>query len=139
MAKPYNYLTNAEYSFYSFGVLVKPHCGVVETTWKVPVKYHNIAKAFIDTHFNHADQPAIKYENIVDSMVVTFIRNIDLTQIFADLKGSSLTKYNQIITGRDIAINEACYQVTLSRESFQDMIRGKFYTQRFVVNAPSIP
>jgi hypothetical protein len=136
MAKPYNYMTNAEYSTFSFGVLIKPHCGVVETTWKIPTKYQELAEKWIYDHTYNAIQPAIQINALG---IVTFNHHIDFSQIFVDLEGSNLDKYNQVITMRDEAINEACYQLLRAKESFQDMIRGKFYTQRFVDNAPSIP
>jgi len=143
MAKPYDYMSGAEYSIYSFGILIKPFAGTVETTWKVPTKYQGMAEVFIDTHFNNAIHPSVQYvyKETLDGtiMVVTFTRSIDFSQVFVDLEGSSLDKYNQVMTMRDEAINEACFQLTRSKESFQDMIRGKFYTTRFVNNAPSIP
>ncbi len=143
MAKPYNFMTKAEYSIYAYGILIKPFAGTVETTWKVPTKYQFTAEMFIDSHFNNAIHPSVKYEHKETLngaiMVVTFIRSIDFTQVFTDLEGSNLDKYNQVMTMRDEAINAACYQVLLSKESFQDMIRGKFYNTRFVINTPSIP
>ncbi len=143
MAKAYNFMTKAEYSIYSFGILIKPFAGTVETTWKVPVKYQDMAVAFIDSHFNNAIHPSVKYEfkETLNGtiMVVTFTRSIDFSQVFVDLEGASLDKYNQVMTMRDEAINDACYRLVQSKESFQDMIRGNFYTKRFIANAPSIP
>ncbi len=143
MAKAYNFMTKAEYSVYSFGILIKPFAGTVETTWKVPVKYQSMAVEFIDSHFNNAIHPAMqyKYEETLKGtvMVVTFYRHIDYKELFTDLEGSNLDKYNQVMCMRDEAINDACYQLLRAKESFQDMIRGKFYTSRFIDNAPSIP
>ena len=143
MAKAYNFMTKAEYSIYAYGILIKPFAGTVETTWKVPTKYQAMAVEFISSHFNNAIHPSVKYEyketlnGII--MVVTFTRSIDYKDLFVDLDGSNLNKYNQVMTMRDEAINDACYRLVNSKESFQDMIRGKFYTNRFVINAPSIP
>lgn len=136
MVKSYNFMTNAEYAVYSFGVLIKPHCGVVETTWKIPAKYQELAEKWIYDHTCNAIQPAIQINALG---IVTFNRHIDFSQVFVDLEGSNLDKYNQVITMRDEAINEACYQLLRAKESFQDMIRGMFYTQRYIDNAPSIP
>ena len=143
MAKQYNYMTKVEYSIYSFGILIKPFTGTVETTWKVPTKYQGMAEQFIDSHFNNAIHPPIKYEYKATLngtiMVITFTRSIDFSQVFMDLEGSSLDKYNQVMTMRDEAINDACYHLVRSKEIFQDMIRGKFYTTRFIIDKPSIP
>ena len=136
MAKAYNFMVKAEYNTYSFGVLIKPHCGTVETTWKIPSKYQELAEKWVYAHFGNAIQPAIQMDIMGN---VTFKKNIDYKEIFTDLEGSNLDKYNQVITMRDQAINDACYRLIRDKESFQDMIRGMFYMERHINNAPSIP
>jgi len=136
MAKPYNFMTKAEYSVFSFGILIKPHCGTVETVWKMPSKYRELAETWIYAHTRNAIHPAIQIDVMGN---VVFKRDIDFSQVFVDLEGSNLTKYNQVITMRDEAINDACFRLQKDKESFQDMIRGMFYTERYINNAPSIP
>jgi hypothetical protein len=137
MAKPYNFMAKAEYTFYVYGITIKPHCGIVETTWKVPAKYQALAEDFVRTHFSTATHPSVKMDVMGN---VTFTRQIDFTGIFDRVEGlPALAKYNRIMEDRDEAINDACYRLVQSKESFQDMIRGKFYTGRFIDNAPSIP
>ncbi len=137
MAKPYNFMTNAEYSIYSYGILIKPHCGTVETTWKMPSKYQELAEKWVYAHFGNASHPAIEIDVMGN---VTFNRHIDYKGMFDDLDHrSNLDKYNRVITKRDDAINDACFRLQKDKESFQDMIRGMFYTQRYIDNAPSIP
>jgi hypothetical protein len=108
MAKAYNFMTKAEYSIYAYGILIKPFAGTVETTWKVPNKYQGMAEAFIDSHFNNTIHPSVQYEYKETLkgtvMIVTFTRNIDFTQVFVDLEGSNLAKYNQVMTIKHVIV-----------------------------------
>jgi hypothetical protein len=136
MAKAYNYMKNAEYSVFSFGILISLPTGTVETVWNVPSKYRELAERWIYTHYGNADQPQIQMDTFGK---VTFKREIYYGNVFDNLSGSGVDKYNQVIAARDEAVNAACLKLAQSKESFQDMIRGMYYTERFVNNAPSIP
>lgn len=136
MAKAYNYMKNAQYSVFSFGILINLSAGTVETFWNVPGKYRELAEKWIHLHYGNADCPEIWIDDLGR---VTFRRNIDYTSIFNDLAGPAVDKYNQIIMARDDAANDACLRLARTKESFQDMIRGMYYTERFINNAPSIP
>ncbi len=138
MAKRYKYTTNIEYAFSAFGVFVCPHLGTVETTWKVPVKYHDLSEVYIDAHFDAAIQPAIRYKFEGDNMLVRFTVQISFRDVFSGLNGSNLDMYNQIIRMRNEAINAAAYQVVRFKENFQDAVRARFYSERMIKN-PSIP
>jgi hypothetical protein len=132
-------MAKADHSYCIYGIIIVPHCGYVEATWKVPVKYQRLAKAHIDTHYDHAIQPALKYVYKDDDMIISIQQQIDYSELFNGVKGSNLYKYNQIIENRDDAINDACFYLAKMVKSFKDMIRGQFYTARFIDNAPSIP
>lgn len=137
--KHYNYMASADYSYYIYGILIVPHCGYVETTWKVPTKYQSLAEAYIDAHFDHIIQPATKYVYKDDEMIITIQHEIDYRDLFSGVDDSSnLAKYNQMIENRDNAINDACYYLAWKMKSFKDMIRGRFYTERFMDNVPPI-
>ena len=137
MAKAYNFMKDAERSVFVFGILVKIYAGTVETVWKTPTKYVELAEKWIYEHTRNATHPSIQMDAIGR---ITFNRQIDLSGIFDRIDiGSNLDKYNQIIANRDDAINDACFRLQQDKESFQDMIRGMYYTERFINNAPSIP
>ncbi len=134
MAKHYKYTKNVTQSFSAFGVFVCPHHGTVETTWVVPTKYHDLVVDFIEVRFNSSVRANIQYRFEGGKLLVKFIRNLNYEDMFSNLFGSSLDQYNQIMSVRNCAINEAAFQVTLLKENFQDMVRGRFYTERMIKN-----
>jgi len=140
MAKAYNYMVNAQYSLFSFGILIDILNGFVETKWKVPAKYAELVKEYIYTHYGRADSPAVDF-NEVNGLVVTFRLNIDYSEVFEgfeDIHGGSLNKLNHITQMRDEAINAACLKLTKLKENLQDTARYKYYLARTIHNAASL-
>ena len=132
MVKEYNFMPNDNDYICSFGVVIRPEYGTVSTVWKVPVKYQDIAQAYVYSHYSRADSPEIDYVTKGDRIVVTFIDYIDYSGIFDDLPDDKTEALAAVIKARDIAINAACRTLLQKKLNFQDLIRSKFYMDRFM-------
>ena len=135
MAKRYPYMYYANNNHFIFGVVIMPLEGVVETSWKVPAKYHQVAEALIDLYHTSANN-SIKRRGYDE---IRFTRIINYDEIFENLTcGDPLCMLREIEVKKGGAINDAAYQVVRLKENFQDAVRSRFYTERMIKN-PSIP
>lgn len=132
MVKEYNFMSNSDDYICSFGVVIRPEYGTVSTVWKVPIKYQEIAQAYVYSHYGMADSPEIDYVTKGDRIVVTFVGYIDYSDIFNDLPGDKTKALAAVMKARDIAINTACHILLQKKLNFQDLIRSKFYMDRFM-------
>jgi hypothetical protein len=131
MAKRYPYMYYANNNHFIFGVVIMPLEGIVETTWKVPTKYRQVAET-LSYSYNTSDNNGIR---LINEDEILFSRIIDYSEIFENLIcGDPLCMLQEIEVKKNDAINDAAYQVVRLKENFQDAVRSRFYAERLIKN-----
>jgi len=134
MAKRYPYMYYANNNHFIFGVAIMPIEGIVETSWKIPVKYHQVAEALINLYQTGVNSN-IKWHGYNE---IRFTRLINYDNLFENLIcGNPLCTLREIEAKKDSVINDAAFQVVRLKENFQDAVRSRFYAERMIKN-PSI-